>query len=199
VAPVLIDQPNHEYQVHEGAILTVEPRDNGAAVASTDTLGAGTFELSANPQGNVAADVVTSINTPALAVSWVCDRYSVDADGTTLAELPDYDIGLYYDSQATGADVLQHVCQSIGGYWLRGADGEVEVYILEEPAVTPDVILEYPSDIAHQGLRLVAMEDPVKTLTFNYRRNWAPVSRDSLAGILDTAPAFAETLTEQWS
>lgn len=199
VAPALIDRADHEYQVHEGAIISVTPRDNGADVASTDTLGSGTFELSAAPQGSVSADVVTSIQTPSAIISWLCSRYSVSVDGDTLADLPAYDIGLYYDSQASGADVLNHVCQSIGGYWLRGASGTVEVYILEEPDTTPDLILEYPSDIAENGLRLIATEDPVKTLTLNYKRNWSPVSRDSIAGSVITGdPDFADSLTEQW-
>jgi hypothetical protein len=199
ISPRLISVPDDEYQVHEGAIVAVTPRDNGADVASADNLAGGTFELSAAPQGTVTADVETSLTTPTAIIAWVCDRYGVAVDGDTLDDLPTYDIGLYYDSQATGADVLTHVCQSIGGYWLRGADGEVEVYILDEPAETADIELDYQTEIAEGGLRLVAMEEPVKTLTLNYKRNWAPQARDSLAGsVITGSPAFADELTKEW-
>ena len=199
VSPRLISVPDDEYQVHEGAIVAVTPRDNGADVASADNLAGGTFELSAAPQGTVTADVETSLTTPTAIIAWVCNRYGVAVDGDTLDDLPTYDIGLYYDSQATGADVLTHVCQSIGGYWLRGADGEVEVYILDEPAETADIELDYQTEIAEGGLRLVAMEEPVKTLTLNYKRNWAPQARDSLAGsVITGSPAFADELTKEW-
>lgn len=198
VPAVLIDQPSHRYQVHESAIISVDPRDNGDAVASTDTLASGYFELTANPAGNVAADVVTAFDTPALAVSWICDRFNETADADTIADLPAYDIGLWYSTQATGGDVLQQVAQSIGGFWLVGLDGEVEIYQFTEPAATADLVLG-AEDVVLGGLRLIGTEDPYKSIIFNYKRNFSPVTRDSIAGSVITGdPDFAEELTKEW-
>jgi len=198
VAPVLIDGTVHEYQLHEAAVVSLDPRDNGADVASSDTLGAGIFELSAAPAGTVTADVTTSNNTPALAVAWVCDRYGVDVDSVTVAALPSYDIGMYYSSPTTGAQVLTDICLSIGAYWLVGLDGEVEVYVLDEPAETTDFTLE-AEDVVVGGLRMIGFDDPVKNLTLNYRRNFAPMARSTIAGSVITGdPDFAEELTREW-
>src|SRR5690606_9405038 len=197
VTPALIDDPTHEYQLNDGAVVSAVVRDNGAVVSATLDTGDGTFTLSARPQGNIGADVVTAITTPAAIIAWVCDRYGIDLDSTSSAALPEYDMGLWFNGPATGVDVLNAVMQSIGGYWLVNALEEVEVYQLEEPKVTPDFLLT-DDDIIDNGMRLLATEEPVRTLTLNYKRNWSPVSRDSLAGILDTSPAFAEDLTKEW-
>lgn len=198
VRPALIDDPTHEYQVHDGAITSVEVRDNGAVVTDTPNLSAGTYTLAARPQGNLGADVVTTTNTAAEIIEWVCDEYGVDFDAVALAALPPYTLGLFYDDEVTGAQVLDEVCQSIGAYWRRDALGEVQVVVLDEPEETADLTLT-EDDVVSRGLRLVGMEEPIKQSTLKYARNFAPASRDSLAGILDASPAFAEKLTEEWS
>ena len=199
VPAILIDQPTHEYQVHNGAIISVTPRDNGEDVASSDTLGAGTFELSAAPQGNVAADVVCTVTTVPEAVTLLADLVGIAADSATVGDLPDYEIGIWHDSAVTVRDVLLEVCQSVGAFPVRGADGELEAYVLTEPDVTADYELDYRDDLLQLQLRLVRVEQPASAVTLYYNRNWAPAARDSLAGILDTDPAFAEALTQQWA
>lgn len=198
VRPALIDDPTHEYQVHDGAITSVEVRDNGAVVTDTPNLSAGTYTLAARPQGNLGADVATTTNTAAEIIEWVCDQYGVDFDSASLAALPSYTLGLYYEGEVSGAKVLDDVCQSIGAYWRRDALGEVQVVVLDEPEETADLTLT-EDDVVSRGLRLVGMEEPVKQATLKYAHNFAPAARDSLAGILDTSPAFAEKLTEEWS
>jgi hypothetical protein len=198
IRPALLDDPTHEYQVHDGTVTSIVVRDNGAVVTSTPNLSAGTYTLAARPQGNLGADVVTTTNTAAEIIEWVCDEYGIDFDSDALAALPTYTLGLFFDSEVTGAQVLDQVCKSIGGYWRRDALGEIQVVVLEEPAETADLIIT-PDDVIAGGLRLIAMEEPIKQATLKYARNFAPVARNSLAGILDATPAFAELLTEEWS
>lgn len=198
VRPALLDDPTHEYQVHDGPITSVVVRDNGVVVGNTPNLSDGTYTLAARPQGNLGADVVTTTNTPAEIIEWVCDEYGIDFDSASLAALPTYTLGLYYEGEVTGATILDDVCVSIGGFWRRDALGEIQVSILDDPADTADLVIT-PDDVAERGLRLIAMEEPIKQATLRYARNFAPASRDSLAGILDSSPAFAELLTEEWS
>jgi hypothetical protein len=198
VRPALLDDPTHEYQVHDGAITSVTVRDNGAVVSNTPDTGDGTFVLAARPQGNIGADLVTTTNTPAEIIEWVCDEYGVDFDSVAMAALPAYNVGLYYEGEVTGAQILDDVCKSIGAYWRRDALGEVQVVVLDGPEETADIVIN-EDDVVAKGLKLTGMEEPVKPVTLKYARNFAPAARDSLAGILDSSPAFAERLTKEWS
>lgn len=196
-APALKNRADHEYAVNDGAIISVTPRVNGAEVASSDNLTDGTFELSGAPIGNVAVDVVTPIDTPIGIVTWLCGIFDQTADGDTLGDLPAYGLGLWYPTPPTGDKVLKDVADSIGGWWSRNALNDTVMYQLSDPKEEADFELT-ADDIVPGGLTLIATEEPVKTYTLCYRRNWSVASRDSLAGILDDYPALADDLTTEW-
>ena len=196
-SPVLIDRVNHRYQVNDGAIVSVTPRVNGADVTSADNVGAGTFDLSSEPSGNLTADIEGTLTTAATQIGWVASLYSVSVDGDTLSALPTWPLGLWYPGHVEAAAVLQMVCDSVGGFAHRNALGVVGVYRLEAPAETADLVLT-ADDIVAGGLRKVAEEEPIKTLTVRYKRNWAPASRDSLAGIIATDAELVDELTRDW-
>lgn len=197
VLPALTDDPTHEYQINETAVTSAVVRDNGAVVGHTADYANGKYTLVARPQGNLGVDVVEVNNTAKEIVNWACARVGKTAVQATLDALPSYTLGLYYDRETTVEQVLDDVCRSIGAYWRVNASGEIDVLQFVVPAVTADLIIT-SDDIDAGQLRLVGIEQPVKTLTLNYDRNFAPVARDSLAGMIDSDPALAEKLTADW-
>ena len=198
VPAALIDRPEHEYQVNEGAIISVAVRANGVVQSATPTLGAGTFKLGSAAIGTVTADVAAAETTAAAIVAAVAARYGVSVDSESVGDLPTYPLGLYYNSQARGDDVLRHVAESLGGHWDRGALGMVEMYQLTEPAAEPDIVIT-ADDILPGGLVKLRDEEPVKTLTLHYQRNFSPQARDSLAGsVQENNPEFADELAAEW-
>lgn len=197
VLPALIDDPTHEYQINESTITSAVVRDNGAVVGHTADYANGKYTLVARPQGNLGVDVVEANNTVKEIVNWACARVGKTAVQTTLDALPAYAMGLYYDAETSVEQVLDDACRSIGAFWRVNAGGEIVVNQLFEPAITADLILT-ADDIEANGLRLVDIEQPIKTLTLNYDRNFAPVARNSLAGMIDSDPALAEKLTTDW-
>ncbi len=197
VLPALTDDPTHEYQINENSITSAVVRDNGAVVSHTADYSNGKYTLSARPQGNLGTDVVEANGTAKEIINWVCTRFGLTANQTTLNALPTYTLGLYYADETTAAQVLDDVCSSLGAFWLVNAAGEVEAYAITAPALVADLTIT-ADDVAAGQLQLETMEPPVKTLKFNYNRNFAPVARNSLAGMLDTSPALAEQLTEPW-
>lgn len=198
VRPALYDTANHGYQVNDGAVTSVAARDNGADLTETTDLSNGKFTLASRPLGEVGVDVVESNDTVKEVVQWVCNAAGLTANTTLLDALPTYKIGLYYDTpDATLADVMNDACNSIGAFWRIGATGEVEVYQIDEPAVTEDYTI-VADDIIERGFRLVRIINPIATLTLNYKRNWNTHNRDSLAGIVATDEDLAEDLSTEW-
>lgn len=192
ITPILLDDPTHEYQAHDGAVVSMAVRESGAVVAATVDTGAGTFTLGARPQGSIGVDPVTPITTVAQIFAWACSREGVDLDGDTTAALPAYELGLFYDSQTELGIMLDQVVGSIGGYWDRTLLGEVAVYQLDEPSAVPDFVLR-DGDIIE--VRYLGEDPPIKTLTMNYRPNYSPVARESLLGsVIDDFPALTEDL-----
>src|SRR5690606_8758225 len=92
---VLIDRANHRYQVNDGAVVSVTPRVNGVDVSSTDNTSAGTFDLTGEPQGNLAADVATTLTTAATLIAWLAGEFDQTADGDTLSALPTWTLGMH--------------------------------------------------------------------------------------------------------
>ena len=197
VLPALTDDPTYEYQVNENSITSAVVRDNGVIVGHTADYSNGKYTLVARPQGNLGVDVTEPNNTVKEIVNWACARVGKTAVQASLDALPAYPLGLYYDAETTVEQVLDDACRSIGAYWRINANGEVVVNELVEPAVVADLIIT-EDDIAAGELKLIDVEPPLKILTLNYDRNYAPVARDSLAGMLDSNPALAEKLTTDW-
>ncbi|MBL4781668.1 MAG: hypothetical protein JKX92_05445 [Porticoccaceae bacterium] len=197
VLPALTDDSTHEYQVNDDTITSALVRDNGVVVSHITDYANGKYTLTARPQGNLGVDVIEANTTAKEIINWVCTRQGKTAVQTTLNALPTYAMGLHYNNQLTAEQVLDDVCLSIGAYWRVNAAGEVEVHQLVEPAMTADLVIT-ADDMLANGLRLVSVEPPIKTLTMNYDRNFGPVSRNSLAGMLDSNPTLAEKLTANW-
>ncbi len=197
VRPALTDDPTHEYQINENSVTGAVVRNNGAVVSHTADYSNGKYTLSARPQGNLGVDVTEANSTAKAIINWACARVGKTAVQATLDALPTYALGIYYDAHTTVDQVLDDVCQSIGAYWRVNAGGEIVVNQLVEPAVSADLILTI-DDVEANGLKLVDIEQPIKTLTLNYARNFAPVARNSLAGMIDSDPALAEKLTTDW-
>ena len=197
VPPALTDDPTHQYQVNEGVVTSAVVRDNGVVVGHTTDYSNGKYTLATRPQGNLGVDVVEPNNTAKALINWVCARVGMSADQTTLNALPTYPMGLYYDAETTAEQVLDEICAGLGAYWRVNASGLVQCYQLVEPALTPDLMIT-ADDVIEHGLSLVEYQQPIKTLTLNYNRNFAPVSRNSLAGMLDANPALAEQLSNPW-
>ena len=182
-APAYLLQPSpYEFEASFLPCTALTPKDNGNPVAHTDNLASGSFELSAGLVGTLTVDIEEQHNTPALVAAWVAAQY-----GLTVASvgLPGYTVGLYYSDAVTGREILDELCQGVGGYWYLNAVGELVVEQLTVATVA-DVTL-FEDDIVQDSITLREAQQPWRALALKYRRNYNPLSE--VAGAVDDVTA----------
>lgn len=173
--------------------LAITPKDLGNEVPHTEDLQAGTFTLENATQADLTVDIDEAHDTPTSIVQWVADHY-----GVTVAEasLPAYTVGLHYEQRTTGKAILDDLCSGLGAYWYLNRLGELVVRQHVIPTAA-DVSIT-PDDIAWDQIGLIATEQPWKSLTLRWGRNYAPLRQ--VAGVVeDEQAAEAARLKREWS
>ena len=180
------------YRVSYLPISSASAKDNGAAVSHSTNTSGGSVTLNQPLVGELSVDVEESHNTPAQIVEWVAGQYGI---ATYEAELPDYTVGLYYNSEISGREILDDLCGGLGAYWYINALGHLVVRQHTVPS-TADFQLG-PDDIAQRQVRLVETQSPWKELTLRWRRNYHPLT--TVAGsVEDNNPEEAARLRGEW-
>ncbi|WP_438454916.1 hypothetical protein [Vreelandella venusta] len=174
-------------------VTALAPKDNGDdTVISTVDLANGSFELSASLVGTLTVDIEEQHNTPLKVCQWVADYY-----GVTLGDvdLPSYTVGLYYNGDVTGRQILDELCEGLGAYWYRNALGELVVQQHKE-ALNPDLGLVV-DEIEEDKIRLIDTQPPWRALTLRYRRNYSTLSTIS-GDVEQNNPSEAARLRNEW-
>ncbi|MAD43589.1 MAG: hypothetical protein CMH98_01170 [Oceanospirillaceae bacterium] len=169
---------------------------NGPEMSHTPDLVNGQFTLGAYTPRNVICDVTEPHATAISIINWVADHYGITvASGISL---PSYTIGLRYDGEVSGRQILDDVCRSIGAKWQINLVGELAVQLLTVPdQAQPADVQIYADDIELDGIELTQTDEPLKSLAVNYARNYSPLS-EVAGSINDADPVLADRLRKEW-
>ncbi|MBB1485890.1 hypothetical protein [Oceanospirillum sediminis] len=193
VPAIRTDTQSLNYIVSWLPITSVIVRDgNGPVMSHSPDYPSGQFVTQSYTPRSISCEVKEPHNTAALVFQWVADRY-----GLTLmpVSVPDYKLGLYYDGEVTGRQILDDVCRSIGAHWSITLQGELQVRQLTLPG--PADFELYADDIAQDQVALIRTEEPWRELRFNFSRNHTPLS-EVAGSVNDNDPAMAERLRQDW-
>lgn len=165
-------------------------KDNGVSVSMT--VSGGTFTLNAPPAGVVTCDVKNSINTPVAIVNWVASRYGFSV---AAADLPAYEVGLYYDDEVSGAQILDDLCEGLGAYWHLNEANELVVKQHTAPGTPEEWLAD--DDLTYGSIELIETESPWRKLTLRWGRNHSVLSTVA-SSIIQNEPEEAARLQSDW-
>lgn len=171
----------------------LNPKDIGNSVPHADDLAGGKFTLDNATQSKLTVDIEEAHDTPAQVVQWVASEY-----GLTVSEvsLPAYSVGLYYNAETSGREILDDLCRGLGAYWYLDPLGQLVVRQHVIPTAA-DVTITI-DDIVRGEIGMTATEQPWQSLTLKWGRNYSPLS--SVAGVVeDNDAAKAARLKREWS
>lgn len=190
---VRIDAQSLIYRASWLPITSVVVRDgHGPVMSHTPDYPNGQFTAQSYTPRSISCEVKEPHNTAALVFQWVADHYSL----TLLpVSVPDYTLGLRYDGDVSGRQILDDVCRAIGAHWSITLQGELSIRQLALP-VQADLEF-YADDIVQDQIALIRTEEPWRELAFNFAQNYAPLS-EVAGSINDSDPALAERLRKQW-
>jgi len=193
-APAYLLQPApYAFKASYLPVNGLAPKDNGNPISHTANLSGGSFELSASIVGTLTVDIEEPHNTPQQVCEWVAGQYGISVSEISL---PAYVIGLYYNSEVTGRQILDELCEGLGAYWYLNALGELVVRQHVEPSGTPDITL-VSDEIVYDQIRLSETQPPWRGLTLRWGRNHSTLT--TVAGTIeDNQPAEAARLRREW-
>lgn len=208
IEPLLVDKALLKYQVHDGAIeRIIEVRDNGVVVASTPTVAAGTFVLTASPAGVITVSAqgdkpTTYSNTVSKLVQRLVTGYgsdpfiSGDLDATSLAAFDTANpqpVGLYLSDRDNVLAVCQRLADSVGAQVVMAATGLLQLIKLDPtPSGTPTAVTA--DNMAERSLE-VAQRQPVRAgVKIGYCKNWT-VQTNLQTGI---PPEHKDLYGQEW-
>lgn len=186
VRPKLVNSTTHQYIAHDGTCTISSVRDNGVSASFTDA-GNGTFTLTSAPTGDITCTVSEANDTVKEIVLDICSRLSfTDYDSTNINAFSNTNpIGYHINDNTTGANVLDAVLTSVGGFWIINRLGDLQIHRLELPGTSTYDL--YDHSIEEFGLNIVGIEDPNTVLTLGYNKNWATQDKASLDNTLSEA------------
>lgn len=177
-------------------IISLTVRDgNGAELSlASQNLAQGQFELNAYTPRDLWCEINCGYSTATEILNWVANYYGLPVKAEL--ELPNYTLGFYYPDEVTGRQILDDLCQALGGFWLINLLGELEVIILTAAPEVAD--LELTADDLELGkLSLIRVEDPLAQLTLSYAQNHQPLT-EVAGNVADNQPELAERLRTPW-
>ncbi|SJN11585.1 hypothetical protein CZ787_06255 [Halomonas citrativorans] len=172
-------------------VTSIQAKANGALLTHSTDAAAGTVTLS-DRFGDITGDIEEPHNTPRKIVEWVANHY-----GITVGEidLPDYRVGVFYNDDVSGRQILNELKEGLGAYWYLNEINALVMRQHKEPVVADVTIVR--DDIPRDKLTLSETQQPWRSLTLRWGRNYAPLS--TVAGTIDEEnPAEAARLRTEW-
>lgn len=194
VPAIRIDTATLKYRVSALAVSSVTARDLGSTVTHTPDYANGAFTLSVYTPRPVTAEVWEAHNTPTSVVEYVAAEYGLSVPVSL--SLPDYEIGMYFQTPPNGIEIMERLCASIGAGWWVEPNGDLVVRQYVEPTEPTETIDE--DDIELGGLRMVRTDEPVSVLRYRFFQNHA-VLKEIAGSIEGTDPALADRLQREWT
>ncbi|WP_252109007.1 MULTISPECIES: hypothetical protein [unclassified Halomonas] len=192
-APAYLLQPDpYEWKASFLPVTSLRPKSNGnASVSYTANLQNGSFVLGAGlDNATLTVDIEEQTNTPARVAQWVAMQYGITVGQI---EMPGYRVGLYYNSEVSGRQILDDLCDGMGAYWFLDATGRLIVRQHKAPGSA--TLTMVGDDIVDAAIQLSSTEQPWQSLTLRWRRNYQTLS--NVAGVV-SADERAR-LTREWS
>lgn len=211
VTPLLINAAILKYQVHAGAIDSIiEVRDNGAPVAFTPGLAAGTFQLQAAPAGVVTASVRGAaaggyVDTAAQLVKRLVTGYGKIADRFTeddldLSSFAAFDaahpqaMGLYSKERLNVLEACRMLLSSLGAQMVMSRLGKLRLVKVALPAAGTPVVIR-PEHMVDGTLQPAARTDVVGAVKLGFARAWTVQDAGTLANLPEVHKAL---FAEEW-
>ncbi|OSM08500.1 phage tail protein [Magnetofaba australis] len=222
-SPVLIDATVRVYQLHDGALQSVDAvRDNGVLLtAVTDysvDLANGAITLVSEPAGQITVDAVSTTQTAADIIEALVTREALtsgdlDADAfAALNTLCPQPLGLYIRQRRNLVDAIQEVAASVGAWWGFTRLGKFTVGRMPDLSTPGDPVLDLGPDDLHAEIpRHEPLDAPPWRIRLGYHRHWTVQDADGLAGSVSaearaafsqeysTASASDAAIQTQWS
>lgn len=181
-----------EYTASFLPVTALDPKDIGNTIPHADDLTGGKFTLDNATQSELTVDIEEAHDTPALIAQWVASEYGIHVSEI---DLPSYSVGLYYNGEVSGRQVLDDLCRGLGAYWYLDPLGQLVVRQHVIP-IAADVSITV-DDIVRNEIGMTATEQPWQSLTLKWGRNYSPLS--SVAGVVeDNDAAKAARLKREW-
>ena len=193
ITPVLVDEANDVYQVHDGQIEAIDAvYDNGAAISGyTPDLTNGRFTLASAPTGIITADVRGAKpsgsykSTVGEIIRFVASEYAgfadpADIDTASFSALDTANsaaVGVYVSERGTILDTLDELANSIGAFYGFDRSGKLNVGRVEAPTGTADLDLDSTNIIEIERLPTSL---PVSDVVLQYKKNYTVLGDDLL-------------------
>jgi len=213
VTPLLINGAILKYQLHAGAIDSIiEVRDNGAPVAFTADLAAGTFQLQDAPAGVVTASVRGAaaggyVDTAAQLVKRLVTNYGKTSDrfndaDLDLTNITAFDVahqqplGLSSTARQNVLAACQMLLSSVGAQLVMSRLGLARLIKVALPATGTPVVIRPEHMVDGDGaLQPTARTDPAGAVKLGFAKCWTMQD----AGTLANLPEVHKTLfAEEW-
>lgn len=202
ITPVLVDEANDVYQVHDGPIESiVAVYEDGQENASfTADLANGRFTLTGGggggggggSQGNITADVKGAkpggsyketagdiMRFVATEYGGLTDPGDLDtASFTALNTANSATVGCYYSKRAEILSVLDDLANSVGAFYGFDRSGLFSVGRIEIASGSADLELDSTNIIT---LERLPTETPTSTVVFQYKKNFTVFDDNTLA------------------
>lgn len=198
VEPVLVDEANDVYQVHDGQIEAIDTvYENGKSIAGfTADLSNGRFTLSTAPTGIITADVRGAKpsgsykQTAGELIRFVATQYAdfsdpADIDTDSFAALDTANsapTGVYVKDRTDILSVLDEIANSVGAFYGFDRSGKLNVGRVELATGTPDLALDSTNIIEIERL---PTSIPTSDIVLKYKRNYRRFDEDTLASNAD--------------
>lgn len=210
VTPILINAAILKYQVHAGAIDSIiEVRDNGAPVAFTPGIAAGTFQLQSAPAGVVTASVRGAaaggyVDTAAQLVKRLVTGYGKESDRFADADLDLANIaafnaahqqamGVYSTARQNVLAACQMLLSSVGAQLVMSRLGLARLIKVALPAAgTP---FEIRPEHVYGEITPGPRTEPVGAVKLGFAKNWTVQDAGTLANLPE---AHKKLFIEEW-
>lgn len=193
ITPVLVDEANNIYQVHDGQIEAIDAvYQNGAEISGfTTDLANGRFTLSSAPTGVITCDVKgakpsgTYHESVADIIRFIASEYAGftdpdDFDTTSFSDLNTANnstVGVYVPEKTNILDVMDQLANSIGAFYGFNRDGEFNVGRLIAPTGTANLELDTTNIIELQRQPTTI---PNYRINVRYKKNYTVFNEDTL-------------------
>lgn len=193
ISPVLVDEANDVYQVHDGPIESiVAVYENGVATTNfTSDLSNGRFTMTSSVTGNITADVKGAkpggsyketagdiMRFVATEYGGLTDPGDLDtASFTALNTANSATVGCYYSQRAEILSVLDDLANSIGAFFGFDRSGLLNVGRIEVATGSADLELDSTNIIT---LERLPTEVPTSTVVLGYKQNFTVFDENTL-------------------
>ena len=191
VDPVILDTKQYEVDLVLGVIRLL---DHPSGTQITCDVVAQAARSSLVPGGSLALEPYSA--------AWIIEWILLEKAGTPFNDICQltfpptgsngFDnisaLGIYYKDEQTVLDIATKTINAVGGF-LRFKDEFCKLQIIKliDPATVADIDINLfleADDIVENGVSIASIEEPKKSITLGYRKNWKTQDEGALAGAL---------------